>query len=205
MHGQYVRHDPHNSHLILNNSAQATQERLPAWFLEASNPLRFIVLAACETATSGQAAQGLLGMVGIAPMLVAAGSHAVIGTLWRCDQAASLFFNHYLYAEARRAGKATTWLDCVKNAQRHLREMDRAEFKRLLLEIFEDKFRGFDKEGMVFKDDVTFKAACREIFNDAPYLRKLCTMKEPPAYPFESPYYWAPFVLLGNGNLLVSR
>jgi CHAT domain-containing protein len=135
--------------------------------LTVHRPSGFILFASCHSALSGQSRRSLLGVIGIAPLLVSAGARQAAGTLWGCHAVASLFFNHFLY-ETARAKPSLPWPECMALARQRLRRLEKQEFEdlRRVLDCQENPNRCFDS-----------------LSNQA--------------QPFANPYYWAPFILYG--------
>jgi Uncharacterized protein conserved in bacteria len=171
-----------NGHLILHGLYQpfdprvshlrlTATERLQAWTMSAVGLAGGQWgLSACQANLSGRAARDLLGPVGVGPALVAAGAERVIGPLWSCDQVASWVFHDLLFSAAGRQ-PTELWARLVLQAKVRLREMGREELRgRLVKALGESAFRTLQHD-----------------FHDLLAAER----------PFVSPFYWAPFTLLG--------
>ena len=154
----------------------ATGEYLPAWTLGALGigcPLLW--LSACQANLSGRATRERLGPVGLGPTLIAAGAQRVLGALWKCDTLAAWLLHRFLHeaiAEAAGASPQARYWHALREARERLRALRGSEVEALLrAELGEAVF-----------------GERRYEFDD--YLL--------PDRPFDNPYYWAAFVLLGE-------
>lgn len=171
VHGEYRPDEPRLSRLQI-----ATGEYLPAWTLGALGigcPLLW--LSACQANLSGRATRERLGPVGLGPTLIAAGAQRVLGALWKCDTLAAWLLHRFLHeaiAEAAGASPQARYWHALREARERLRALRGSEVEALLrAELGEAVF-----------------GERRYEFDD--YLL--------PDRPFDNPYYWAAFVLLGE-------
>ena len=171
VHGEYRPDEPRLSRLQI-----ATGEYLPAWTLGALGigcPLLW--LSACQANLSGRATRERLGPVGLGPTLIAAGAQRVLGALWKCDTLAAWLLHRFLHAaiaEAAGASPQARYWHALREARERLRALRGSEVEALLrAELGEAVF-----------------GERRYEFDD--YLL--------PARPFDNPYYWAAFMLLGE-------
>ncbi|MGH8474406.1 MAG: CHAT domain-containing protein [Methylococcales bacterium] len=179
MHGHYDPSEPRNSALTLYRDAQR-EDKLYCWALAAiPNRNRFLALSACESALCGSTAETLLAPVGIGQTLIAAGARQVLGTLWPVNQDASWLFHHFLYQAAGHHRKnellpKVAWNDLIAVAQQRMRELTADEAINLI-PGFNNRINGH----IPAPDDDSIELK----------------------YPFRHPYYWAPFVMLGEPGL----
>jgi hypothetical protein len=189
-HGTYHPADPRLSHLDLRQPGAAEQplprdprlfrhlERSPgaalyAWTLSSRElPANHIDISGCRVNLSGPAVRdrALLAPIGIGPALIAAGSARVIAPLWNADQAASLMFHQLLYETAQQH-RDWPWSRLLGAAKERLRSLPRDAVEHRLKVALGDTFRR----------------------SDFPVL-------DNPRTPFENPYFWAPFILLGESR-----
>jgi hypothetical protein len=174
LHGRYHAGDPRRSTLTLQRTDE--HEDILHCRTLAATVLRslFIALSVCESALCGATDDDLLAPVGIGQTLIGAGARRVLGTLWPVNQDASLLFHRFLYAAAaeHRAGRRppeTTWNDLIAQAQARLRELTVTEAQQHLPDLNPSDFKSAPDDNLFVPDK-----------------------------PFRHPYYWMPFVLLGD-------
>jgi hypothetical protein len=167
MHGDYRPDDPCRSGLY-----PSAGEFLPLW-AACARPIPGGVygLAACNAALSGSATADLLGPVGIAPALVAAGADRVIGPLWCVDSLAAWVFFDLDHTLAIAHPKLT--------AAARLPQTQAA-------------MRAFPGERL---KEMTRNALGKKRFDEVRTNHPL--LDEP--YPFNNPVHWAAFVVIGEG------
>lgn len=169
LHGEYRQDDPRRSHLQLRSD-----EHLYAWTASAVGVRGGLFgLAACQANLSGATTQTLLASVGLGPALIASGAAAVIGPLWSCAQWAALAFFHRLFELARQEPQEP-WSNLIKRARQDLKQLTRAD----LLKLFKDNH--------LAEAEQQFKS----------FLDNYPELGDPPFG--DNPFYWAPFVLLGD-------
>ncbi|OUD15563.1 hypothetical protein TPSD3_03315 [Thioflexithrix psekupsensis] len=131
-HGQYVHGEPRLSGLQLNGADKKENIDLPIWLIQA---MRFnselVVLSACVSNVTGNAAEGWLAPLGIGPALAAAGANRVIGTLWSVNEVSTFMFAHCL-CEIQANHKELELYQQVEKAKQKMRTMKQAEFTAIV-------------------------------------------------------------------------
>jgi CHAT domain-containing protein len=151
------------------------QAQLPAWVLAQLSLHADVSLATCEALQSGvgEGHAAALGPLGIGPMLMSAGARSVAGSLWQCDAwAAAVFFA--LWYDERRSHEAGTALGRARQRLRRL------SYEQLLHMGAAGGTRRTAAEPV--------SAATRPATSGQ--------------RPFEHPWCWATFALLGNAPAL---
>jgi CHAT domain-containing protein len=199
-HGEPLADDPERSALIL------AQDRLPdpleqvrqgkkvytgrltvrtmrqQWKLDAD----LVVLSACQTAL-GQDAGGE-GLLGFAQVLLGKGARSVVLSRWQVDDRATALlmarFYENLLGQRKELKKALPRARALAEAKRWLRELTRKEAQRLTAELVGALPNGTGTpRGKVVPLKAVAKKAAKLPGGDR---------------PFEHPFYWAAFVLVGD-------
>jgi CHAT domain-containing protein len=151
---------------------------LRTWKLDAD----LVTLSACETGIGGDG--GGEGMLGFAQALLQKGARSVLLSRWKVDDAATslLMWRFYQNVLGQRDDKkpAMKRADALHEAKAWLRKLPRSEAEKALAKITDSIPRG--ERGKVGR--------LPDKKGDAP--------KEKDDLPFEQPYYWAAFVLIGD-------
>ena len=174
-HGHYAPEDPLQSGLLLaDDHGMTAAEVLSTFDLSRS---RLVTLATCEsglTDTEALAAE----YIGLPTAFLAAGAPAVLSTLWQVDDAAALLIMDRFYTGHRKYGWSA--VKALAAAQCWLRDATNAQVS----DAFNDlKARAHPPWSGTSE---VAQSAC-ELHGTQP----------PWDCPFEQPYYWAPFVLMG--------
>ncbi len=168
-HGHLIMHGRYIAHNpYISHLKLSSTDYLYAWTFGALDLQGHLGLSACQATLSGQEAEHLLGPVGLGPALIAAGARRVIGPLWNCEQLASWLFHRSLFQAAENRPERP-WTCHLAQARRQLRAMTSAELRTFLQQHLGEKFREPDFDYLLTEER-----------------------------PFANPYYWAPFVVLGD-------
>jgi tetratricopeptide (TPR) repeat protein len=196
-HGEVNRASPKRSRLILardklpgvgENAERAARglrpysgelraEDILAWELDAD----LVVLSACQTGLGAQSSgEGLLGF-GYA--LMRAGARSVVLSRWKVDDAATALlmvrFYENLLGKAKGLKAPMGRADALAEAKRWLRQLPRKDAETLAAALQANKLSG--TRGAVVELDV----------KDRPKLPE-------GERPYEHPFFWAAFVLIGD-------
>jgi CHAT domain-containing protein len=127
-----------------------------------------VTLAACDTALS-ELAYGD-DPLGLTRAFIGAGARAILTTLWSIHEIPTTLFIEEFYRHWQRDGRA---VGALSAAQRYLRELD--------------------------VDDLRAKVAAWQV-PDAVANAQIATFtaRLPGRHPFDHPYYWGAFLLVGN-------
>jgi tetratricopeptide (TPR) repeat protein len=174
LHGHYYASDPRRSGITLQRTDRYEVFLHCRTLAAIAQRSRLVVFSACDSAVCGATDDDLLASVGIGQTLIGAGARRVLGSLWPVNQDASLLFHRFLYAAAAehrvvRRPSEMSWNDLIAQAQARLRELTVTEAQQHLPDL----------------NPSDFKSAP----DDNPFV---------PDKPFRHPYYWMPFVLLGD-------
>jgi hypothetical protein len=150
------------------------------WDLDAD----LVTLSACETGLGPKG--GGDGLLGFTQVLCRKGARSLVLSLWKVDDTATALLMQRFYENLlgkRRGLKAPLpRAEALQQAQRWLRELPRAERDQLAAALSHGKLRGSLVEP---KPEPVVEAARSE-------------ERERP--PYAHPYYWAAFVLFGDGE-----
>jgi CHAT domain-containing protein/tetratricopeptide (TPR) repeat protein len=151
------------------------------WKLDAD----LVVLSACESGLGAQTNRE--GMLGFAHALLQSGAHSVVLSRWKVDDSATalLMMRFYQNLLGKRAGlkEGMPRAEALREAKTWLRQLRRAEAERLLAGLLDGVPRG-----------------------ERASIKKALPLRKPDAgasprkqdRPFDEPYFWAAFVLLGD-------
>lgn len=174
-HGEFVQKTPLSSSIQLADGLLTAKE-----IYEESLNSNLVVLSACETAKSAERAGELYGLP---RAFVYAGTSSLICTLWKVKDISTTMLLEKFYEELVHAKPATTIkAEALRRAQKYLSELPEEKVIEYLEKV---KNTPEDKATIPFQD----------------LKEKIETKKEQikaSQYPFADPYYWAPFVLIGN-------
>jgi CHAT domain-containing protein len=201
-HGQVEPDQPDQSALILaqdrlptlrEQAALVVQGRTPpdgrltvhtvrtTWKLDAD----LVVLSACQTGVGANT--GREGMLGFAHALLQSGARSVLLSRWKVDDAATalLMMRFYQNLLGKRTGlkAGLPRAEALREAKTWLRQMTRGEAERLLASLVDGVPRG-----------------------ERASIKKALPLRQPAGggapkkgdRPFDDPYFWAAFVLLGD-------
>ena len=197
-HGQLVSGNPEESFILLNNQQHITLREIKNWQLP---NVGLVVLSACQTALGEQLGSGI-EIIGFGYQLQQAQARASIATLWSINDSVTSDLMNEFYTQLKQGSPNP--VDALRKAQialirggieaeTALNELSLGaeevtvspEVLRLLqeaqvtdnLEIIEDKNRGI----------ITITPREREEIQSGSLGR------------LSHPYFWAPFILIGNG------
>jgi CHAT domain-containing protein len=198
-HGEFDPEEPLNSALYL-----AGDESLTA--LEIIHNLRLhcnlVTLSACESGLSRVRRGDEL--IGFMRAFAYAGSPALVATLWRVDERSTRILMEKFY---RLVQSGMSFAEALKQAQLYLKNLTRRESQNLLVRFFADELR---HQAATSSKSLSDLAVTEMAFEQAgAYLKGVSTEEEGPepetlqdegdeAKLFADPYYWAPFVLVGD-------
>ncbi len=133
--------------------------------------VELLTLSACNTATSGSGANGK-EVEGFGVLAQRQGAKAVVASLWPVYDASTKVLMQEFY-RLREAKDGATKSEALRQAQVRLMRGDKT-----------------------LADETTL--ASREIVHEADKRANLPFYKADPNKPYAHPYYWAPFILIGN-------
>ena len=197
-HGKLVNGSPEDSFILLNNQEYITLREIKNWKLP---NVGLVVLSACQTALGGQLGSGI-EIIGFGYQLQQAQARASIATLWSINDSVTSDLMNEFYTQIKQGSPNP--VDALRKAQialirggieaesalndlslgaeevtvslEALRRFQEAQMTDNL-EIIEDKNRGIIK----------IKPRKREEIQPGSLGR------------LSHPYFWAPFILIGNG------
>ncbi len=171
-HGEFDSTNPNDSFLLVSSGKKGKGERYAISqikFLEDLRGVHLVILSACETALGELAASGL-EIQGISSYLVQDKAKAVIASLWKVDDASTSYLMQQFY---KNLAHSTSQTPMTKTEA-----LRQAQLSLLQGGISTEGSRGL---GVVATSTSDRKAP----------------LKTPGE--FTHPYYWAPFILIGNG------
>jgi CHAT domain-containing protein len=172
-HGVFEINNPFESRLILDSSKK---QHISLWLLSLlKTHADVIILSACESCLTGKETHGLINPVGLAPTLASMGAKTVIGTLWACDGLAAWFFNYFFYKFAQDFPQESYHL-ILNRTREKLKFLSGSELSDIA-----------DAEDL-YDAKNSYKDLCR---------RSVLSYQNE-TFPFEHPYFWAGFVMLGE-------
>jgi CHAT domain-containing protein/tetratricopeptide (TPR) repeat protein len=194
-HGRFDPERPLNSALHLAPSEDLTAAEV----LERLN-LRcdLVVLSACESGLNRvRRGDELIGLV---RAFMFAGAPAILCTLWRVDERSTRLLMDYFYREAQ-AGVG--FAEALKRAQLYLMRLTRQEAFDALVRLLVADLLGPPVAPL---EDAHAPSLMLALEAGHAYLKGLpkqdSSTEDPPGDPedliFADPYYWAPFVLIGD-------
>lgn len=177
-HGAYNSRNPADSALALTDGLLTAKDISQ---LDLSS-YQLIVLAACETALSGND-DIKTEYVGLASAFLKAGSANVLSTLWPVNEVASCWFAIYFYQQLLQ--NQTPALS-LHNTQKWLKTVTIAHLIQWIEELSQLPNLGYHWQKELKQEIQNLKEEKGKLGTDQPY-----------AHPF----YWAAFTLTGRGNL----
>lgn len=168
-HGAFVPGRPESSYLVMGNGDKLTIPQIQT--LQDLSDVHLVVLSACETALGGADQDGV-EISGISSYFLSAGAKAVIASLWSVsDESTSLLMQQFYSALAHSTAQAAiTKPQALRQAQLSLLYGGG---------VGSTNARGL---GVIGAADG----------------RRDATGDRPTAAPYTKPFYWAPFILIGN-------
>jgi CHAT domain-containing protein len=156
------------------------EEVLERWDLHAD----LVTLSACQTALGKY--EGGEGFVGFTQALLLSGARSVCLSLWKVDDTATALLMQRLYANllGQRPGlrKPLGKAEALAEAKGWLRDLSADEVARAAAALTKGVARGKGRKPLPVLPAVTGPAAGKA------------------ARPYAHPYYWAAFVLVGDGD-----
>jgi CHAT domain-containing protein len=154
----------------------ATLRDIETWSLRG---IDLVVLSACETGISERLSRSRFGegieVLGLGYLFQARGARATISSLWRVDDAGTQVLMSAFYKELSQGNIST--IAALQKAQIALIHSDQPA----LTQLNRGRFINLSQV-----TPVETKGTSRPIWNN-------------PEKPLSHPYYWAPFILIGNG------
>jgi CHAT domain-containing protein len=168
-HGAFVPGRPENSYLILGTGEHLTTDNIKT--LVDLDGVHLVVLSACETALGGADQDGV-EISGISSYFLKAGVQAVIASLWIVDDASTseLMAQFYTNLAQSTPQNPIAKAEALRQAQLSLLRGQSARSNAASRADIEIE-ESANRQGIPASD-----------FTD-----------------FSHPYYWAPFILIGNG------
>ncbi|MBD2126207.1 CHAT domain-containing protein [Microcoleus sp. ZQ-A2] len=168
-HGEFVPNSSDKSYLLLGTGEQLTIAKINA--LTGLSNIHLVVLSACETALAGPRQDGV-EIASVAYYFLNGGAKAVMASLWSVNDASTSLLMQQFYKDLASgiSEKPMPKAEALRQAQ---------------LSLLQGKLTAKDAPqrglGVVSKPGVETTAANNSRSN------------------FSHPYYWAPFILIGNG------
>jgi CHAT domain-containing protein len=181
-HGYMSEDAPLLSSILLANGGGLTAQDLMGQRLNAD----LVVLSACETAL-GETTAGD-DVIGMTRSLLAAGTQAAVVSLWRVDDVSTSLFMRHFYG---RMGLGDATAVALQAAQKYLRELKpkqaAEEFELLKIEVRDN----VEEQGICLIDEAIGRhVGAQKSTAGSKYI------------DYSDPYYWAPFILVGNPHSL---
>jgi CHAT domain-containing protein len=212
-HGEFAPDDPARSRILLAAADQLTVAELMRMRMRAD----LVTFSACESAVS----QHELGeeLTGLAQAAMYAGTPSVLATLWSVDQIATSVLMSSFY---RRLLSGVSKVTALREAQQETRDMA----GEALIAYCEEAMPHASESGqwLLRHDIADARFRCRDFAGALAIYQELTEVPDPPGgverlrlaqtrcrralnrplavdyavRPFAHPYYWAPFVLIGD-------
>jgi CHAT domain-containing protein len=175
-HGFFDINQPQQSFILLGSqnaqgSQYATLTDFKDWQLSG---IDLVTLSACETAIAAEKLDYKLGIMGLAYQFEIAGSRSTLASLWKVNDLATTILMKSFYTHLSQ--------NKTKSEALRLAQVD-------LLNI---KDRGAQDQAIA---NLPRFAGISITSSQLP-----TTPKSPIAPGYSHPYYWAPFILIGNGR-----
>jgi CHAT domain-containing protein len=169
-HAAFVVGTPDDSFILFGNGERITLRDMQKWSLK---NVDLVVLSACETGLGGKLGNGE-EILGLGYQMQRAGARAAIASLWTVDDGGTQVLMNAFYANLNKSD--TTKAEALRQAQIALITGDSTALGKDRGLGVEERDRPLgDREAN--RTDVLSQAANR----------------------LSHPYYWAPFILIGNG------
>jgi CHAT domain-containing protein len=170
-HGQFVPGRPEESFIVLGTGEHLTIPQIKT--LQYLGNIHLVVLSACETALGGPDSDGI-EISGISSYFLNGGAKAVMASLWLVNDrtTSQLMENFYSHLAQGTATAPIAKAEALRQAQLRL-------------------LRGSGSTSGKTESRSSIQAEARQIAQ--------ATSRQNAASGFSHPYYWAPFVLIGNG------
>ena len=168
-HGAFVPGSADKSYILLGTGEQLTIPKIDA--LTGLSNIHLVVLSACETALSAPNQDGI-EIASAANYFLKGGAKAVMASLWLVDDASTSLMMQQFYKNwaTGTAQKSMTKSEALRQAQ---------------LSLLQGKFTAKDAPARSILKVVPDTGATTNTVNNN--------------QGFTHPYYWAPFILIGNG------
>lgn len=169
-HGVFVPGSSNQSYIVLGTGEQLTIPKINA--LTGLSNIHLVVLSACETALAGPRQDGV-EIASVAYYFLNGGAKAVMASLWLVNDASTSLLMEQFYKNLANgtSEKPMTKAESLRQAQ---------------LSLLQGKVTAKD-------------APQRGGIAVAPRLGAQTTAVNSNSLQFSHPYYWAPFILIGNG------
>lgn len=188
-HGHVGTSTPWDNNLSLGKSLSVTE------LLGNTMSTKIVVLQACLSSVSGMDDGD--DVIGFSHAVLSSGANSFIGALWEVNElAASLLISFFF--EKLKSGEVTA-AEALRHAQMRLRLLEREDAVKALSSVQEKMSEAVREEW--FKEYKVRIEAMKIAVE-----RVVGKIKEEiePQFPFDHPYFWAPFVLLGYGEMKLS-
>ncbi|KFZ23190.1 hypothetical protein V502_02331 [Pseudogymnoascus sp. VKM F-4520 (FW-2644)] len=157
----------------------------------------FVVFSACQSGSGRSTSND--DLLGFPHALLAVGANLFLGALWSSNDLTTLIHMWLFYSEIFRSGSGQSFARSWQIAVRHLMASTLEDVRKIL-----DHFLCiWDKWEMDGKAPNSFvvngRAKIEEVINS------LTTENGDPLVDLTHPFSWAPFILVGNGNLAISK
>jgi CHAT domain-containing protein len=199
-HGQYDWETPSRSALYLAGSLPQDSKGQPGINLECALTLaeieakldltqtRLVTLSACETGLSEALGPQAEEYIGLPAGFLLAGAPAVVASLWAVDDLSTAllmgrFYRYHLQGDLDGADEGPLPpADALRRAQQWLRDKVTA---KMVAEVWQQRAEALSAQG----DPTCLHALNEQIRYE---------LMGPNVYPFEHPWFWAPFTISGQ-------
>ena len=190
-HGYVDNVAPYHSYISLKERFRVLD------MLKVKTDISLVIFSACltgiGTVTAGE------DMIGFSHALLSAGANAFIGALWNVNDVATLI-HMFLFYSAIRSGEggmtiaekwcwATTFFFLMENSEK-------INFLQRMLDIWDTLEQVGKRPNQMVKNG---RAKLQVAINE------LSTEEGAKKFDFKHPYFWAPFIIVGNAGLGLSE
>ncbi|KAF5255948.1 hypothetical protein FOXYS1_13608 [Fusarium oxysporum] len=189
-HGNVNAQTPWNNNLSLHDAFSVTE------MLESTSNAMIIIFQACLSSLSGLDDGD--DVIGFSHAVLSSGANNFIGALWEVNELAASLLISYLMDQIKVSNASITISDALRHAQTKLRRtthrqvVERLHAVRQVVSRAQARKQFAEYNINLGKVDRILRTRMSE-FELQPELE----------YPYDHPYYWGPFVLVGYGHMIL--
>ncbi|KAH7125881.1 CHAT domain-containing protein [Dactylonectria macrodidyma] len=184
-HGLHTGTSPWQSSILLQQPFRVLE------LAELRSKAAIVIFAACVSGLGKETVGN--DILGFSHAVLASGASSYLGGLWNVNDLATMLLTHLFCRRLKNCEPGVSFATCWRNAQIELYRMD----QRRAIELLEEMGNVWDMEGRK-----------GNILNEIPsWVRSQIDIAiediQDMGLDYTHPYFWAPFVLIGHGGLVL--